>query len=176
MRPSAALLVLVTLLFTSTPAGVARAQDGDDGDRVETPWDQGHISLSVALSKQTSFGDDYFVVGAGAGYFVLPGLMLGASGVHWFGGDPAITTVSPEVRYVAVPLRWPVLPYVGGFYTHFFLDGESPDADTLGLRTGLLYHQDRIVFGVGAAFERFVSDCNDDCSTVYPEVTVGFTF
>jgi hypothetical protein len=173
MRQSAALLAAVLLLVSLTSA--ARAQDGEE--RAPTPWDQGHVSLSIVLSSQKSFGDSYFVAGAGAGFFVLDGLEVGASAVHWFGGDPGVTVASPEVRYVAVPLGWPLLPYVGGFYTHFFIGGELADADSLGTRIGLLYHQGGgIIVGVGAAFERFISDCNDDCSTVYPEVSVGFTF
>jgi hypothetical protein len=170
-RPLAALVLVCAI---GLAAGTARAQDDDEEP---TPWDQGSISLSLVVSTQDSFGDDYFVAGAGAGYFVLPGLELGGGVVRWFGGDPGITQVSPHVRYVAVPLRWPVLPYVGAFYTHFFLDDGLADADTVGTRAGLLWHQGTgLVFGVGAAFERFVSDCNDDCSTVYPEVTVGFSF
>jgi hypothetical protein len=170
-RPLSA-LVLVSAVIGFT-AGTARAQD----DEEPTPWDQGSVSLSLVVSTQDSFGDDYFVAGAGAGYYVLPGLELGGSAVRWFGGDPGITQVSPHVRYVAVPLGWPLLPYVGAFYTHFFIEDAPPDEDTVGARLGLLWHQGTgLVFGVGAAFERFVSDCNDDCSTVYPEVTVGFSF
>jgi len=166
------LVAAALVLASSAPA---RAQDGEESE--PTPWDRGSISLSLALSTQDSFGDSYFVVGAGAAYFFLPGLAVGLQGVQWFGGDPDVTVVSPDVRYVAVPLRWPLLPYVGGFYTHYFIGDPFADADTLGARLGLLYHQGGgLVVGVGAAFERFVSDCNDDCSALYPEVSVGFTF
>ncbi len=169
--PLAAAVLAATLL---TAAGTARAQDEEPEP---TPWDQGHIGLSIALSSQDSFGDSYFVAGAGAGFFVLRGLELGGSVVRWFGGEPGITVVSPHVRYVAVPLGWPLLPYVGAFYTHYIIDDAFADADTVGTRLGMLYHQGGgLIVGVGAAFERFVSECDDDCSTIYPEVSVGFSF
>jgi hypothetical protein len=183
MRLPASLLaprfVLPALLATAiliASAATAHAQDEDE-DEEPTPWDQGRIALTLVLSTQESFGDSYFVVGAGGGYYVLPGLELGVVGVRWFGGDPGVTEVSPQVRYVVTPLGWPLLPYVGAFYTHFFIEGELADADTIGGRVGLLYHQGSgLIVGVGAAFERFVSECSDDCSTIYPEVSVGFTF
>jgi len=169
--PLAAILAATVLVAT---AGTARAQ-GEDPE--PTPWDQGHISVGIVLSSQDSFGDSYFVVGGGAGFFVVDGLELGGRVVRWFGGDPGITELSPHVRYVAVPLGWPLLPYAGAFYTHYFIEDVFADADTVGARLGMLYHQGGgFTVGVGAAYERFVSSCEDDCSTIYPEVSIGFTF
>lgn len=175
MRRNAASLAAAVLASTLLLSRTALAQDEEE--REPTPWDQGHISLAIVVSSQDSFGDSYFVVGGGAGFFVVDGLELGGRVVRWFGGDPGITELSPHVRYVAVPLGWPLLPYAGAFYTHYFIEDIFPDADTVGARLGMLYHQGGgLTVGVGAAYERFVSDCEDDCSTIYPEVSVGFSF
>jgi hypothetical protein len=154
-------------------ASTARADDGE----ARTPWDRGRIAISLSLGSEEAFGDDYFLVGAGVGYFVLDGLEVGVDGVRWFGGDPGISVVSPGLRYVAVPLGWPVLPYVGGFYTHYFIGGPFEDFDTVGARLGLVLHRGGgLILGGGAIAERIVSDCNEDCTSIYPELSVGFTF
>lgn len=151
----------------------ARAEPGPDG----TPWGRGRIALSLSVGSEEAFGDDYLLVGAGVGYFVLDGLEIGLDGVRWFGGDPGISVVSPGLRYVAVPLGWPVLPYVGGFYTHYFIGGAFDDFDTVGARVGLVLHRGGgLVVGVGAIAERIVSDCDEDCTSIYPELSIGFTF
>lgn len=148
----------------------------DDGE-ARTPWDRGRIALSLSLGSEEAFGDDYFLVGAGVGYFVLDGLEVGLDGVRWFGGDPGISVVSPGLRYVAVPLGWPVLPYVGAFYTHYFIGGPFDDFDTVGGRLGLVLHRGGgLVLGVGVIAERIVSDCDEDCTSIYPELSIGFTF
>jgi hypothetical protein len=169
---AAAAAALFTLLLVMASEPPARAQD-----REPTPWDRGRIRLSITLASDDAFGETYFLAGAGVGYFILSGLEVGLDGVHWFGGDPGISVLSPEVRYVAVSLGWPLVPYVGGFYTHYFIGDPFKDFDTVGGRLGMLFHQGGgLVVGVGGVVERIVSDCNEDCSTIYPEVSIGFTF
>jgi hypothetical protein len=153
--------------------GIARADD----DQARTPWDRGRIALSLSIGSEEAFADDYLLVGAGVGYFVLDGLEIGLDGVRWFGGDPGISVVSPGLRYVAVPLGWPVLPYAGGFYTHYFIGAPFEDFDTVGARVGLVLHRGGgLVLGVGGVAERIVSDCDEGCTSLYPELSIGFTF
>ena len=156
--------------------GLATGARADEGDE-PTPWDRGRVSLSLALASEDAFGHSYFLAGVGVGYYVLDGLEVGLDGTHWFGDDPSISMLSPQVRYVAVPLRWPVLPYVGGFYTHYFIGSPFEDFDTIGARVGLLYHQGGgLVVGIGGIAERIISDCNEDCTSIYPELSFGFSF
>jgi len=178
MRPNDSRLAPVAAALVAGLLGpgssTARAQEGESES---TPWDQGSIAVSIVLASQEAFDTSYIAIGAGAGYYVLPGLEVGLQGVKWFGGFPSVTVVSPEVRYVAVPLGWPLLPYVGGFYTHYFRADPYADFDSVGARLGLMYHPgEGLIAGVGGAFERFVSECFDDCSTIYPEISVGFNF
>ena len=155
-------LVLVASLAAALPA------------HADTPFDRGKLGLSLAVGRQQAFDTSYIVAGAGVSYFVLDGLAVGLAAQHDFGNGPSIDLVSPSLRYVAQPLvgAWPLIPYVGAFYDHEFVGG-MPDLDGVGARAGLLYVSGRAVLGLGIAVERTISTCAVDCTTVYPDVTIG---
>lgn len=156
--------------------GVASAQVVEP-EPIKTPFDQGRMGLSVGGGSQTSFGFRYFVVGAGFGYFVLDGLELGASAQQQFGDGPNISMLSPSVRYLVQPLvgRSPVIPYVGTFYKHWFIGSGYDDVDTLGGRAGLVFVSGQIVLGLGIVYERIVSECTEECASVYPDFTISLS-
>ena len=166
--------LLVALLVPTAPP--ARA-DGGLEDPGPTPFDRGRFSFTVIAGEQTAFGENHFTLGAGAGYYLLDGLELGASAIHEFGGGPSINEVSPALRYVAQPLfgRWPVLPYGGVFYNHWFLGDGIGDVDAIGGRAGLIHMRGRLIVGLGVAVEHTQSACTE-CNFVYPDVTFGFSF
>jgi hypothetical protein len=120
----------------------------------------------------------YFALGAGVDYYVADGVAVGLFVLHELGDGPSLNQVRPSLTYVAQPLvgAWPVIPYVGGFYKHWFVGSPYEDVDSLGGRTGVLYLNRRLLFGIGAVVERVVSTCEVDCTSVYPDVTIGFTF
>lgn len=141
-----------------------------------TPFDRGKFGLGLGASEQTAFGTSYFVVGGGLAYFVLPGVELGLSALHEFSSDgPSISRVSPSLRYVAQPLvgKWPVIPYVGGFYAHDFIGDNFADQDSIGARAGFIFISGHAVLGLGLAVEHFVAGCQQDCTIEYPDLTVS---
>jgi hypothetical protein len=156
-------------------ASLARADDDAPPPR-RTPFDRGRFAVSLGGGTQTALGAHYYVVGAGIGYYVLDGLGINLSGLVELGGTPFIAKVSPELRYVAQPLvgKWPVIPYVGAFYNHWFVGGNYADVDTIGARAGLLYLSGALILGIGAAYEHTVSACTMDCDQVYPDFTISF--
>ena len=170
MRWLAALAVLVLVSVS-----VAR---GDDTPR-PTPFDRGRIGISLGGGTQTNFDTSYVWLGAGVGYFVLDGLEVELDGVHEFGNGPSISMLSPSIRYVAQPLvgSWPVIPYVGASYAHWFFGGGYGDVDTIGARAGVLYisglRVGAIVLGLGAAYDHVLGSCITGCDSVYPDVTIG---
>jgi hypothetical protein len=166
---------MVALLVGAAAPAHAGSLDGPDG---ETPFDRGRIGVMLGVGEQTAFGHTRFGVGAGVGYFVLDGLELGAFALHEFGDGPSINEVSPSLRYVAQPLvaTWPVIPYAGVFYNHWFLGDANDDLDRVGARAGLLRLSGRLIIGLGIAYEHTVSACAIDCDAVYPDVTFGFSF
>jgi hypothetical protein len=125
-----------------------------------------------------SAGDDqYLIVGAGIGRFIAKGLEVGIDYEAWLFGDPVLQRLSPEARYVLafVPK---VQPYVGIFYRHTFVS-DFEDMDSVGARAGLYFApKGPLSIGAGAVYERQLS-CDDsvlDCDSVYPELTLAFSF
>ncbi len=115
------------------------------------------------------------MVAGGAGYYVLDGVELGFGAGHQFGDDPTISRVTPSLRYVAQPLvgHSPLVPYIGVFGSHYFVYDGYADINTVGTRGGLLYVSGSMVIGLGLAYERIVSECVEDCSSVYPDFTLS---
>jgi len=165
-------LLVVWVLVAAAPAA---AQD------TPSPFDQGRISVGLSLGSQDAFGDRYVAVGGRFGYYVAPGLELAASGLGLFGGEPGVAMVSPELRYVLVPLGSAIKPFVGAFYRHWFVGDPFDDYDTVGGTLGALWWQGRgVVFGLGLTYERVVSSCDesagDDCSFIYPSLILALSF
>ena len=140
-----------------------------------TPFDRGKIALSAGGGTASAFGHEYYAIGGGVGYFVLDGVQLGLSGLVQFGSDPTIEKLSPSLRYVAQPLahRSPIVPYVGTFYTHWFVGGGLGDVDTVGGSVGGLYVSGQVVLGLGLGYEKIVSTCTTDCASFYPDFTIS---
>jgi hypothetical protein len=163
-------------------AGSARA-DEEEGEvvareRPRTPFDRGRLGLSLGGGSGTAYGERYYAIGGGAGYFILDGIELGASASHQFGAGPSISKLSPSLRYIAQPLvgRSPVIPYVGAFYTHWFIGDDFVDVDAIGTRVGGVLISGSLVIGLGIAFERIVSTCPmDGCWSIYPDFAISLS-
>lgn len=143
-----------------------------------TPFDQGRVSISAGGGTSSSLGHQYVVMGGGVGYYVLDGVEVSLHGLYEFGDGPSISLLSPQLRYVAQPLvgSWPIIPYVGGFYNHWFVGDNLGDVDSIGGRVGGLWINGRVILGLGVVYEQIVSSCTTDCSSVYPDITIGFSF
>jgi hypothetical protein len=140
-----------------------------------TPLDRGKFSLGVSGGWQNQLGHRYFAIGGALGYFVLDGFEVGLGAVQSLGDGPWISKLTPSLRYIAQPLlrHSPIVPYVGVFYNHWFIGSGLADVDTLGTRGGFVYVSGRAILGLGVVYEREVSKCVMDCSSVYPDVTIS---
>lgn len=124
------------------------------------------------------YGDQtYFILGFGAGYFLVNGLELHVDTDFWLIGEPFMATPSPGLRYVMwfVPK---VHPYVGGFYRHYFSGAGYPDANSVGARGGVYLMTGRSsYFGLGVAYEHMLDDnLFVDTDFIYPEIAFAFSF
>jgi hypothetical protein len=171
-------LLATTLFVLGSTASADRVLLLDRPPR-PTPFDQGRIGISAGGGTSSNFGERYSFIGGGVGYYVLDGLEVGLSFIEEFGDGPNLFKLSPNVQYVAQPLvyKWPLVPYVGAFLNHWFVGDNIEEVNTVGGRLGLLYvGQSRIVIGGGVAVERIVSDCEKDCTDVYPDFVIALSF
>lgn len=157
-----------------------RARLLEEMDRYRGPFAQGRLRISVLLGGGTNFNDDYLVLGAGVGYFLLDGLEASVGGTAWLLGDPFIATVTPGLTYVFYQVP-KVHPYLGAFYRHYFIGGEFDDLDSYGGRSGIYWMLgEHGYLGGGVVYERLF-DCRSgdvwsDCDQWYPEFTFAFVF
>jgi hypothetical protein len=168
---------LLLVALASLPASA------DDAPPAPTPFDQGRVSISGGAGKSSSSWHNWYVIGAGVGYYVLDGVELSLHGSYQFGDFTSVSELSPQVRYVAEPLfrGSPVVPYVGVFYNHWFIGDDYNDVDTVGVRAGGLFTSGTLMFGLGVVVEHVLTNCPEDGArcvgiedSVYPDVTLGF--
>lgn len=145
--------------------------------RQPTPFDQYNVRVSLILGGGSYGTSSYFILGGGAGFFVLDGLEVGLNGQMWLGGSPFIGELTPTLTYVLhfVPR---VKPYAGMFFTRTFIDGQD-GYNSMGPRAGVnVMLNPNAYVGVGAAWE-FILDCDNQfisCDALRPEILVAFSF
>ncbi len=169
--------VLIILFGISNSALAASAGTGGVG----TAFSKGSTNFSVVIGSGSAFDDDYTILGLGVGYYVTHGLEIGIDLQRWFSGEPTITQVSPQIRYVFTEPKT-IKPYVGAFYRRTSYDDfngiEIDDQNSFGYRAGAYFStNNRVNVGAGVVYEKF-NDCSrlTDCSTTSPEIlfTVNF--
>ena len=171
--------IAVLLIFLSVSNITLAASVGTGG--ISTAFSKNSTSVGVILGSGSAFNDNYVILGVGVGYYVLNGLEIGLDVQHWFSGDPSITKVSPQIRYVFTQPKV-IKPYVGAFYrrTYFgdFKGIAIDDQDSFGYRAGAYFStNNRVYIGGGIVYEEY-KDCDPsyDCSTTYPEILFTVSF
>ncbi len=158
------LLIMMGLTGPATAAGFGAA------------FSKGSTSIGIVAGSGRAFQDDYIILGAGVGYYVLQGLEIGIDAQHWFSGDPAISKISPQIRYVFTQPKT-IKPYVGAFYRRTFIENLDNE-DSFGYRAGAYFTANNGVYiGGGVVYEEY-SDCSRfiDCSNTYPEILITVSF
>ncbi len=170
----AALLILLGLSNIAVAASV-----GTGG--ISTAFSKNSTSIGVIVGSGNAFNDNYLILGVGVGYYVVKGLEIGLDVQRWFSGDPSITKVSPQIRYVFTQPKV-IKPYVGAFYrrTYFgdFNGIDIDDQDSFGYRAGAYFStNNRVYIGGGVVYEEYKDcDASYDCSTTYPELLFMVSF
>ena len=160
LKPACLVAVLLTFCLSSYAA----------------PFAKGDMGVSITLGSGQAFNDNYTILGAGVGYYLVDGLKLGLDVEVWSGGDVSIKKISPQVQYVFSREK-KLKPYVGAFYRKTSIDGFD-DLNSAGGRAGLFFsNQGSYYMGIGIVHETYQS-CDESvfasCSDTYPELS--FTF
>ncbi|RKZ65649.1 MAG: hypothetical protein DRQ44_07790 [Gammaproteobacteria bacterium] len=169
--------LFITLLATGLASSsmlVNAASVGTGG--VSTAFSKNSTSIGVVVGSGSSFNDNYIILGVGVGYYVFQGLEIGIDLQHWFSGDPSITKLSPQIRYVFTQPKV-IKPYVGAFYRRTFIENIE-DADSYGYRAGAYFSaKNGVYIGGGVVYEEY-TDCGRfvGCSNTYPEFLFTVSF
>ncbi len=170
-------LVLTTAATTINTVNATSIGSGG----ISTAFSKDSTTVGVIVGSGSAFNDDYIILGASVGYYVLSGLEIGIDVQHWFFGEPSITKVSPQIRYVFTQVD-KIKPYLGVFYrrTYFgdFKGVELDEQDSFGYRAGAYFStNNRVFIGGGIVYEAY-KDCSVfvECSTTYPEILFSVSF
>jgi len=144
----------------------------------QNAFQQGSKRVSVIVGAGSSFDEDYLILGAGIGYYLIDGLEIGLNWQTWLGGDPSINQLTPEITYV-VQTKSGFSPYIGALYRKTFIE-DLDDLSAYGGRAGVyLPAGEGYYLGVGAVYLKY-SGCSEsvyqDCSTIYPEFSFSIPF
>jgi hypothetical protein len=168
--PAAAAPAAVTA--TAAPASAAPVQAAG-------MFSKGNRRVNGMIGWGHSFGNDYLLVGLGAGYYVANGLDVGVDFEGWFVGDPTVYKLSPRADYVLWKAKR-IKPYAGAFYRWNFIGSGIDDKNSLGGRAGAFYQSrgGRSMAGAGVVYERYL-DLNESVGSsdvLYPEIFVSVSF
>ena len=140
------------------------------------PFKQGGHSFSLGIASSRAFDNNYTVLSAGLGYYLIDGLELGMDLQSWFGSGPSITKLSPKMMIV-FNTDGGLKPYFGAFYSKTRYSGFE-DLDAAGARAGVYLSKGAGYYmRAGLVYENELS-CKETefviCSETYPEI--NFTF
>jgi hypothetical protein len=134
-----------------------------------------NLRVSVTAGYGWAFGHNYLELGAGVGYRLVLNLEVGLDVTWWTGATPSLGKLGPRLTwYLPLPV---VNPYIGAFYTHWFVGSGFQDSDAVGGRVGLtLASAGPASVQAGVAYERVLGCDTDRCDSYWPEVSAGISF
>jgi hypothetical protein len=167
-------ILLVLLSSSSLSLAAVMVADAATGN-ARAAFSKGSSTFNFVVGSGSAFNDNYTVLGVGVSYYLINGLEIGIDGQYWFSGEPSISKISPQIRYVMTQPEI-VKPYIGTFYRRTFIE-DLDDADSFGYRAGAYFSGGKGVYvGGGIVYEKYM-DCNfGDCSNSYPEVLISVSF
>jgi hypothetical protein len=126
------------------------------------------------LGATLAYGQSAVSLGAGVGYFVHGGLLPSLDVGLAFGSAPTVFMLKPGLDWF-LPVRGGVVPFVGGYYAHWFVSGGYLPQDAWGARAGFSFASvGPATFLLGIAYERVFTNCTGTCSYWIPQVAAGF--
>ena len=137
-------------------------------------WSLRRLRLWGTLGATFAYGQGSVSLGAGVGYFVVGGLLptldLGVA----FGSSQSVFMVKPGIDWF-LPVPGGMVPFVGGYYAHWFVSGGYLPQDAWGARGGFSFASvGPATFLLGIAYERVFTNCTGVCAYWVPQVAAGF--
>ncbi|HWE22856.1 MAG TPA: hypothetical protein VG496_02845 [Myxococcales bacterium] len=133
------------------------------------PWTRRLYSWA-SVGTTFAYGQTYGSANVGAGILMKYGIAPNVEVGYAFGNTPTLWSVRPGVTwFLPSPL---FRPYVGTYYTHWFVGSGFPDQDGIGGRAG---------FSIGRAISLGVTydhafGCSVNCDAWTPQISAGVSF
>jgi len=140
----------------------------------EPEWSLRRLRIWGMLGASFAYGQSAVSLGAGVGYFVYGGLLPSLDLGLTFGSSPTVFMVKPGLDWF-LPVQGGIVPFVGGYYAHWFVSGGYLPQDAWGARGGFSFaSMGPVTFLVGIAYERVFTNCTGICAYWVPQVAAGF--
>ena len=122
----------------------------------------------ASVGTTFAYGQTYGSANVGVGYLMKAGLTPNVELTYNFGSSPTLWTLRPGVTwFMPVPMH----PYVGAYYTHWFVGGSLPDANGVGGRAGVSVGK---VFSLSVTYDHALN-CTHNCDSWSPQVGAGLS-
>jgi hypothetical protein len=137
-------------------------------------WSVRRIRIWGTLGATFAYGQSAVSLGAGVGYFVYGGLLPSLEMSVAFGSSPTVFMLKPGLDWF-LPVPGRIVPFVGGYYAHWFVSGGYLPQDAWGVRGGFSFAQvGPATLLLGVAYERVFTNCTGTCGYWVPQVAAGF--
>src|SRR5262249_32212265 len=134
------------------------------------PKKKGQLYTWLSGGTPSACGQTYANASLGAGYILPSGLAPTAELGSSFGASPTLWVFRPGLTYF-LPIPF-FSPYVGAFYTRWFVGDGFPDQTGIGGRAGFsLGH----FLSFGVIYDHMLG-CNVDCDGWSPILSAGASF
>jgi len=138
--------------------------------KAEPPWWKGRIYSWASVGTTFAYGQTYGSANVGVGWLMRNGIAPNVELGYAFGASPTMWVVRPGVSwYLPIPV---VQPYIGAYYTHWFVGSDLPDQNGIGARAGFSLGR---VLAFGVSYDHALG-CDRNCDSWTPQVSAGYSF
>ncbi|MGC3999967.1 MAG: hypothetical protein QM767_22010 [Anaeromyxobacter sp.] len=116
----------------------------------------------ASVGTTFAFNQTYANANVGVGYLMNHGITPNVELSYQFGNDPDLWTLRPGVTWFAPVPR--LNPYIGAYYSRWFVGGNLPDQNGVGGRAG--FSLGRFI-SLGITYDRAL-DCDRNCEILDP--------
>ena len=172
LRTSSLVAVVAAIAFS----GMSAAQPSTPAEpppaaaATQPKWYSGRPYGWLSGGTTFAYGQTYASINVGAGWLMRNGLAPNVELGSAFGSTPTLWSVRPGVSWF-LPIPG-VQPFIGAYYTHWFVSDGFADQNGVGGRAGLSIGS---VLAVGVNYDHVLS-CNADCDSWTPVISAGYAF
>jgi len=157
---------LAASLLALAAAGAAAAQSSEPTARREP---SGRLYGWASAGTTFAYGQTYAGANVGAGWLMPNGIAPNVEVGYMFGNSPTVWAVRPGVTWF-MPLPM-IRPYIGAYYTHWFVGDGFSDQNGIGGRAGLSLGR---VLSIGVTYDHALG-CSQNCDIWAPQLSAGIS-